>query len=191
MPGEVDRRIPADEVDPRIAVDDVERQHHAEDEVDRIIAAWTRERPDLDLAPLAVLSRVTRIARAVDGVRRGAFAGHGLETWEFDVLAALRRCGPPYTLSPGRLIAETGVTSGTMTNRLDRLVERGLIEREPDPKDRRSVAARLTDAGRVAVDDALAELVTAERELLSDLTDDERQSLADLLRRLALVLPPA
>lgn len=160
------------------------------DDVDGIIAAWTRERPDLDLDPLAILSRVTRIARVVDGVRRTAFAGHGLEPWEFDVLAALRRNGSPYTLSPGRLITETRVTSGTMTNRLDRLAERGLVEREPDPRDRRSVAVHLTATGRAAVDDALAELVRAERELLADLSESERHALADLLRRLALVLPP-
>src|SRR6185295_12228233 len=88
------------------------------DEVDRIVEAWRRERPDLDVAPLEVLSRVTRLARHLDRARSAAFARHGLETWEFDVLAALRRSGEPYRLSPGQLVAQTMVTSGTMTNRI-------------------------------------------------------------------------
>ena len=91
------------------------------DEVDRLVADWKRERPDLDLSPLEVLSRITRIARHLDIARRRAFAD--LETWGFDVLAALRRSGEPYQLSPGQLLQETMVTSGTMTNRLDRLEE--------------------------------------------------------------------
>ena len=93
------------------------------DEVDRIVEAWRRERPDLDVAPLSVLSRVTRLARHLDLARRNAFARHQLEVWEFDVLSALRRAGEPYQLSPGTLVAQTLVTSGTMTNRIDRLVE--------------------------------------------------------------------
>ena len=97
-----------------------------QDEVDRLVAAWARERPDLDVRPLEVLSRVTRLARHLDRARRTAFAAHGLETWEFDVLAALRREGKPYVLSPGQLISQTMVTSGTMTNRVDRLEHAGL-----------------------------------------------------------------
>ena len=111
----------------------------ARDEVDRIVAAWGRERPDLDTAPLEVLSRVTRLARHLDLARRGAFARHGLETWAFDVLSALRRAGAPYRLSPGALLTQTLVTSGTMTNRIDRLVEHGLVRRGPSPEDRRGV----------------------------------------------------
>lgn len=159
------------------------------DEVDGIIASWARERPDLDTAPLEILSRVTRIARAVDSIRRAAFNAHDLEPWEFDVLAALRRNGPPHTLSPGRLIAETGVTSGTMTNRLDRLAERGLVERAPDPRDRRGVAVHLAESGRVSVDGALADLLDAEAALLAGVTAEDRQQLAELLRQLALILP--
>ena len=95
-----------------------------EDEVDRIVAAWERERPDVDVSPMQVLSRVSRLARHLDHARKTAFATHDLEPWEFDVLSALRRAGHPYELSPGRLVAETLVTSGTMTNRIDRLEAR-------------------------------------------------------------------
>jgi DNA-binding MarR family transcriptional regulator len=154
------------------------------DEVDRITAAWQRERPDLDVTPLQVLSRVTRLARHLDLARRQAFAAHALETWEFDVLAALRRAGAPYSLSPGQLAAETLVTSGTMTNRIDRLEVRGLVRREPDPSDRRGVRVVLTDIGRRTVDDALFDLVSREHELLDTLPVERQQELADLLRAL-------
>ena len=99
------------------------------DDVDRIVSAWRRERPDLDVTPLEVLSRVSRLARRLDRVRGTAFAQKGLDGWEFDVLSALRRAGTPYELSPGQLVTETLVTSGTMTNRVDRLVARGWVER--------------------------------------------------------------
>jgi MarR family len=106
------------------------------DEVDRIVEAWQRERPDLDVAPLTILSRVLRLARHLDLARGQAFAEHDLEGWGFDVLSALRREGAPYELSPGQLVAQTLVTSGTMTNRVDRLAARGLVSRGPDPSGR-------------------------------------------------------
>jgi DNA-binding MarR family transcriptional regulator len=158
-----------------------------EDEVDRLVASWRRERPDLDVSPMEVLSRVTRLARHLDRARRQAFAAHDLESWEFDVLAALRRSGPPYRLSPGRLLRETLVTSGTMTNRVDRLAARGLVRREPDPGDRRGVQVQLTDEGRARVDAALSALLTNERALLTGLGGTDRKQLANLLR--ALVRP--
>ena len=126
-----------------------------EDDVDRLIAAWRRERPDMDVSPMQVLSRVTRLALHLDRARKQAFADHDLESSEFDVLSALRRAGKPYQLSPGQLVQETLVTSGTMTNRVDRLVSKGLVERLPDPADRRGVQVRLTAPGRVAVDGAI------------------------------------
>jgi DNA-binding MarR family transcriptional regulator len=152
------------------------------DEVDRIVEAWRRERPDLDVTPLAVLSRVTRLARHLDLARRGAFARHRLEVWEFDVLSALRRAGEPYQLSPGTLVAQTLVTSGTMTNRIDRLVAHGLVDRLPAPGDRRGVLVRLTAEGRTQVDAAMEDLLRAERDLLADLDDGDERRLADLLR---------
>ena len=154
------------------------------DEVDRIVEAWQRERPDLDVAPLQVLSRVTRLARHLDRARSAAFAAHGLETWEFDVLAALRRVGAPYQLSPGHLVAQTMVTSGTMTNRIDRLTGRGLVRRLPDPDDGRGVMVRLEPSGRALVDAALSDLLRIEDGVLSRLGTDGRDQLAHLLREL-------
>ncbi len=155
--------------------------------MDVLVEAWARERPDLDVDPMRVLSRVTRLARHLDRQRAAAFSAHGLETWEFDVLAALRRAGPPYQLSPGRLLHETMVTSGTMTNRVDRLAARGLVERDLHPDDKRGVLVRLTPDGATAVDAALADLLTAERQLLADLDPDDQQRLAAALRRLLVV----
>jgi len=152
------------------------------DEVDRLVEAWGRERPELDPAPMQVFSRVTRLARHLDRERRQAFAAHALEPWEFDVLSALRRSGEPYELSPGRLLRETLVTSGTMTNRVDRLVARGLVGRRADPTDRRGVLVRLTPRGRAAVDAALDALLGSERELLAALSTRERDRLGALLR---------
>ncbi len=154
------------------------------DEVDDLVEAWRRERTDLDLAPVEVFSRISRLSRHVDLARKQAYSGQGIESWEFDVLAALRRTGAPYELSPGRLLKETLVTSGTMTNRVDRLVERGLVDRRPDPHDRRGVLVRLTDRGRGTVDAAFEALVVRERELLSRLPAADRRQLAALLRGL-------
>ncbi|WP_199422996.1 MarR family winged helix-turn-helix transcriptional regulator [Actinotalea solisilvae] len=154
------------------------------DEVDRIVAAWQRERPDLDVEPLSVLSRVSRLARHLDLARRTAFDRHDLELWEFDVLSALRRAGDPYQLSPGALVTQTLVTSGTMTNRIDRLAARGLVERLPVPADRRGVLVRLTPAGRARVDAALEDLLRVEHGLLGSLREADRETLAALLREL-------
>ena len=156
----------------------------ATDQVDDIVAAWRRERPDLDVSPLEVLSRVSRLARHLDLARRHAFDQWGLVAWEFDVLSALRRSGEPYQLSAGELVRETLVTSGTMTNRIDRLLARGMVARAPSESDRRTVLITLTSQGREAVDSALADLVTDEHELLAGLSVRERDELAGLLRRL-------
>jgi DNA-binding MarR family transcriptional regulator len=153
-----------------------------QDEVDRLVAAWRQERPELDVEPLAVLSRVSRLARHLDRARRAAFAEHGLEVFEFDVLAALRRAGPPYQLSPGQLLVQTLVASGTMTNRLDRLEGRGLVRRRRDPSDGRGVRVRLTAGGRAKVDAAIDDLLARERALLAELDRGQRETLAGLLR---------
>jgi DNA-binding MarR family transcriptional regulator len=155
-----------------------------EDEVDRLVAAWSAERPDLDTEPLHVLSRISRLARHLDRARRAVFSAHDLESWEFDVLTALRRAGPPYELSPGRLLRATLVTSGTMTNRIDRLESAGLVKRHPDPQDKRGVLVRLTDVGRTRVDAAFDDLLARERHLLASLSPGDRDALAGLLRSL-------
>jgi DNA-binding MarR family transcriptional regulator len=152
------------------------------DEVDDLVAAWRAERPDLDVEPLQVLSRVSRLARHLNRARRAACASHGLEPWEFDVLSALRRQGPPYQLSPGALLRTTLVTSGTMTNRIDRLAEAGLVHRRPDPQDKRGVLVTLTAAGQSRVDAALADLLASEWLLLEGLDAGQRRTLAALLR---------
>jgi DNA-binding MarR family transcriptional regulator len=152
------------------------------DEVDEIVAGWRAERPDLDLEPLHVLSRVSRLARHLDRARRLAFSAHGLEPWEFDVLSALRRQGPPYQLSPGSLLRATLVTSGTMTNRIDKLTEAALVSRHPDPLDKRGVLVTLTERGREVADAALADLLDHERAMLGALDGAQRELLAGLLR---------
>lgn len=152
------------------------------DDVDEIVAAWRRERPDLDVAPLEVLSRISRLARRLDLARGSAFATHQLDGWAFDVLAALRRAGDPYELSPGALVQQTLVTSGTMTGRVDRLERQQLVERRPDPGDRRGVLVRLTPAGRDVVDAAMADLIEQEKSLLAQVSTEDQQSLATMLR---------
>ena len=159
-------------------------QDRGQDEVDRLVDAWRRELPKLDVSPLEVLSRVTRLARYLDRARALVFAQHDLEGWMFDVLSALRRSGIPYQLSPGQLLAQTLVTSGTMTNRVDRLEAAGLVRRHPDPDDARSVRVRLTSTGRRKVDAALADLVVREDDILAPLAPADRTRLANLLRQL-------
>jgi DNA-binding MarR family transcriptional regulator len=154
------------------------------DEVDGLVASWRAERPDLDVSPMQVMSRLSRLARHLDRARRAAFAAHGLEPWEFDVLSALRRQGPPYQLSPGALLHATLVTSGTMTNRIDRLAAAGLVSRQRDPQDKRGVLVALTDRGKSKADAALAGLLGRERELLTGLDSAQQGELASLLRLL-------
>ena len=153
-----------------------------EDEVDRLVAGWRTVLPDVDVSPLEVLSRVDRLARHLERQRTAVFARHDLETWTFDVLSALRRAAPD-ELSPGQLLAQTLVTSGTMTNRLDRLEERGLVRRRPDPHDARSVRVQITATGRRRVDAALRDLVAREAAILAALADADRATLSSLLRR--------
>jgi DNA-binding MarR family transcriptional regulator len=158
----------------------------AHDEVDRIVGAWVRERPDLDFAPLQVLSRVGRLAKHLDRARRAAFTASELESWEFDVLSALRRAGRPYQLSPKALLQQTLVSSGTMTNRIDRLVERNLVERRTDPNDGRGILVTMTSFGQSRVDAAISRLLESEGELLDALSPIDQERLAALLRKLSL-----
>jgi DNA-binding MarR family transcriptional regulator len=157
-----------------------------EDEVDRIVGAWNTQRPDLDFSPLEVLSRMDRLSRHLDRARRDVFRRSDLEPWEWDVLSALRRAGTPFQLSPKQLLQQTLVSSGTMTNRIDRLDARRLVRREADPGDGRSVLVTLTEDGRTRVDAAITRLVDVEAELLRGLSRGDRDRLAGLLRKLSL-----
>ena len=156
------------------------------DEVDGIVAAWRHERPDLEVEPLQVLSRVARLADVLDDRRAASFVEHGLQGYEFDVLSTLRRSGSPFELTAGELAALTHVTSGTMTSRVDRLTARGLVERHQDPADGRLVRVRLTPEGRERVDAAFGALLERERDLLAALDSDARDGLAAALRALLL-----
>lgn len=156
------------------------------DEVDRIVGAWNTQRPDLDFSPLEVLSRMDRLTRLLDRARRDVFRRSDLEAWEWDVLSALRRAGAPFQLSPKQLLQQTLVSSGTMTNRIDRLVARRFVRREADPADGRSVLVILTDDGRIRVDAAITRLVDVEDDLLQALSRGDRDRLAALLRKLSL-----
>lgn len=133
-----------------------------------------------------MLSRVSRLSRHLDRERRAALDESGLEAWEFDVLAALRRAGEP--LTPGQLVTQNLVSSGTMTHRISRLVERGLVERVPDAADGRSVRVLLTEGGTAAVDRAMSDLVARERALLAPLDEPARSALVAALRTLLLPL---
>ncbi len=135
---------------------------------------------------MEVLSRVDRLSRHLDRARRNAFHRSDLEPWEWDVLSALRRAGEPFQLSPKHLLQQTLVSSGTMTNRIDRLVERALVRREDDPDDGRSILVTLTDTGRIRVDAALTRLMDSESELLERLSHSERERVSALLRKLAI-----
>lgn len=156
------------------------------DIVDGIVDDWTSARRDLDVEPLGVFSRIRRIAKQLDNERKRVFAESGLEPWEFDVLASLRRAGPPHSLSPKRLLETNLVSSGTMTNRVDRLVDRGLVRRELHPDDRRGVLVRMTPEGLARVDDAFTRLVEVEHRRVAGLDGRQRAELSALLRTLAL-----
>ncbi|MCO5293452.1 MAG: MarR family transcriptional regulator [Homoserinimonas sp.] len=156
------------------------------DEVDRIVEAWVRERPDLNFEPLQVLSRIGRLSRHLDRARRDAFQSSDLDPWEFDVLSALRRAGTPYQLTPKALLQQTLVSSGTMTNRIDRLAERSLVSRHSDPNDGRGILVTMTERGQERVDSAITMLLRAEAEILKRLPPLDRERLAGLLRKLIL-----
>lgn len=153
-----------------------------QDAIDVIVEQWRRERPDLDLSAMGVFGRVAQLARVLERETDRVFERHGLRRGEFDVLAALRRCGPPYTLIPSELSAALMMSRAGMTNRLDRLEAAGLVERSLDPADRRSFRVALTAEGLRLVDAALTEHAATLERLAACLTEEEARTLARLLR---------
>lgn len=154
------------------------------DAVDRIAAQWHRERPDLDTEPMAVFGRIYRLSRAMGDRVERVYARFGIGRGEFDVLAALRRSGEPFSLSPTTLAESLMLTTGGMTGRLDKLQKAGLLARCPDPNDRRALKACLTEQGRELVDEAVAAGLEEQRQVLGRLPAEDRSALADQLRAL-------
>lgn len=154
------------------------------DVVDTILNQWHDERPDLDVTPMGVIGRISRLAQGYERTMAENFARFNLGPDEFDVLATLRRSGAPYELNPGTLLSSMMVCSATVTHRLDKLQARGLIERRPDPKDRRAVLVKLSAGGKRLVDRALVAHLALEHDLLQHLSSGERETLARLLRKL-------
>ncbi|MEV6274656.1 MarR family transcriptional regulator [Nocardia sp. NPDC051832] len=155
------------------------------DAIDLIAAQWERERPDVDVSPMAVIGRITRLATLLDIELKKFFAGHDLEFWEFDVLATLRRSGDDSGLTAGALNRAAMRTSGAITNRVDRLTARGLVRRAACPGDRRAIRVQLTPEGRALVDKVLPLHMANEQRLLESLGAGNRAQLANLLRDLA------
>ncbi len=153
------------------------------DRVSDYLRQWRRERPDLDVAPMGVVGRITRAEELLSRGTRAYFAEHGLQTGEFDVLATLRRAGGSCTLTPGRLAESTMTSSAAITHRLGRLEAKGLLERRTDPANRRQVLVALSDRGRALVDEVVEGHVANERRLLAVLSAQEQQQLAGLLER--------
>lgn len=154
------------------------------DTVDGIVEQWARERPDVDTGGMAIIGRISRLERRLAPRLADVFARHGLEAWEFDVLATLRRSGAPYRLTAGQLLDQMMITSGAVTNRINRLEARGLIRREPHPDDGRVVLVALTDEGLAVVDAAVPDHFANELDIVSVLDPQEREVLVRLLRRL-------
>jgi DNA-binding MarR family transcriptional regulator len=160
------------------------------DGVDLIIEQWQRERPELDSSPIGVIGRVSRLARALEQRLEPVYREHGLEPGWHDVLATLRRTGPPFCLRPSEFTGSLMLTSSGTTKRLDKLEQAGLVARAPDPDDRRGTLITLTEEGRRLIDSVTEAHLENERRLLGALTPAEQQALADLLRKLGLGLPP-
>jgi DNA-binding MarR family transcriptional regulator len=159
------------------------------DAVDVILEQWRSERPELDPSPIGVIGRISRLARDLEQRLEVVYREYGLEPGWHDVLATLRRTGPPYRLRPTEFSATLMLTSSGTTKRLDRLEQAGLVERAPDPDDRRGTLITLTAAGHRLIDTVTEAHLDNERGLLAALTAEEQRRLADLLRKLQLGLP--
>ncbi|MBY4631028.1 MarR family winged helix-turn-helix transcriptional regulator [Rhizobium croatiense] len=153
------------------------------DHVDRILAQWRRERPDLDVEPMGILGRLKRLGTHLGREVEAVLLKHGLSTSSFDVLATLRRSGAPHRLSPGELLEMTMVSSGTMTNRIDQLEKAGFVERIVNPDDRRSVLIALTDKGFATLEEAVGAHVANQQRLTRNLTAEDKAAFDRLLKK--------
>jgi DNA-binding MarR family transcriptional regulator len=171
------------------------RRRSKQDPVDKILEQWGRERPDLDVAPMGIIGRISRVERLIDEQMKAVCARFNLERWGFDVLASLRRAGKPYQLTPTQLYSSLMLTSGAMTNRVDRLQAAGLVERLHDPADRRGVLVSLTKDGLKLIDKAVAAHMQVEKRMLTSFSLKDRERFAELLRTLSqhleIILQPA
>lgn len=155
-----------------------------EDAVDRIIAQWHREMPDLELESMALFGRVHRVSRKLGARLDRLRSQQGLGPSEFDVLAAIRRSGPPFTLSPKEISGTLMLSSGGLTGRLDKLEAAGYIERLPDPADRRGLKVRMTARGGEVIEEAVRTGLELQEQALESFTAEERRQLGELLRKL-------
>ena len=155
------------------------------DHVADLLDQWRVQRPDLDVTPVAVFGRISRIERHKSAALREVYGRHRCDAGEYDVLAALRRTGPPHSLTPTELSRSVLVNSGTMTERLTRLERRNLVRRTHSDHDRRSVSVALTADGQRLIDAAAEDLLATEARLLGGLTEKDRQALERLLMKLA------
>mgnify|MGYP000309545147 CR=1 FL=1 len=153
------------------------------DKLDKIVGQWHRERPDLDVSSMSLVGRFKRITQHLNTEMTKTFSDHDLSPASFDVLATLRRSGPPYALSPSDLLAAMMVTSGTMTNRIDQLAKAALVRRVQNPNDARGFIIELTDSGFAAIDAALTDHVKTQAQLTSGLSDAEQDALNALLTK--------
>ncbi|MEO3885384.1 MarR family transcriptional regulator [Nonomuraea sp. B5E05] len=154
------------------------------DHVDLVLEQWAAQRPDLDVSPMAVIGRLSRLSRLITAELRRTFDAHGLDAASFDVLATLRRSDPPHRLTPAELMRASMVTSGAITQRLDRLEARGLVTRAPSDLDGRGVHVTLTDEGHTLIDEVLPHHLATEQRVLAALPAERRDDLADTLRAL-------
>jgi DNA-binding MarR family transcriptional regulator len=158
------------------------------DTVDEVSDGWAAVRPDVDVSPIQVVLRLSRASRLLERRVKEYFASEGVEPWEFDILSPLRRAGEPYTLSPGDFVSSALVGSPALTNRLDRLVEKGLDTRQVAPTNRRKLLITLTARGLELVDRLLDGHMANERRLLEALNPAEQRQLATLAKKLLVSL---
>ena len=156
------------------------------DEIDRVRKQWKREQPDLDTSSMETIGRTLRLQFLFSVRMRRVLSRYDIDPGGFDMLATLRRSGPPYRMTPTRLYKDLVITSGAVTHRMDALEKAGLLERRTDPQDRRSMLACLTAKGRHVIDAAMRDHLAAEAELTDCLTQQEHKTLAQLLKRILL-----